>query len=179
MATVADPKRKNENGTGKKNSPHEGGIERRGAVRVPLTLAAELIELEAGSRIVGRLADSSNTGCYVDSLNCFPAETLLRILLFKGKEIFEGDGRVVYARPGLGMGIIFTEIPPDQRERLNAWMEEGSKIGNLLWTRPPAQGEKKVQAGAAERFDSLLQLLVDKNVITSAEARKLQAEIML
>jgi hypothetical protein len=175
MASPKSPK----NSGGGNTSPQTAGAERRGAVRVPLTLAAELMELEAGSRISGRLADSSKTGCYVDSLNCFPAETLLRIQILKGKEVFEGDGRVVYARPGLGMGIIFTEIAPEHRERLYQWMEEGSRLADLLRNRPIPVETKKAPLDAGERFEGLLQLLVDKNVITAAEARKLQAEIAL
>lgn len=153
--------------------------ERRGAVRVPLSLSAELIELQAGSRITGRMSDSSKTGCYIDSLNCFPAQTLLRIQLYKGKEVFEGDGQVVYAHPGLGMGILFTDISPEQRERLHHWMAEESRQADVIRGRPAALGEKLPLLDPAERFEMLLQLLVDKNIITAAEARRLQADIAL
>jgi hypothetical protein len=165
---------------GRRNTArHAEPVERRESARVPLSLSAELIELQAGSRITGRMSDSSKTGCYIDSLNCFPALTLLRIQLFKGKEVFEADGRVVYSHPGLGMGILFTDISPEQRERLNQWMAEGSRQAEFARNRREPLLDKKAPMDSEERFEALLQLLVDRNVITAGEARRVQADILV
>jgi hypothetical protein len=179
MDNMLDPKSSKIVGGKRHQGQETTMIERRESERVPLTLAAELIELRNGSRITGRLSDSSRTGCYVDSLNCYPAHTPLRIRLIKGAEIFEADGKVVYSRPGLGMGILFTDISTEQQERLHQWMAEGStQPGSSQRTVRQHEG-KQGQANQGDRFGALLQLLVDKNIITQAEARKVEAESVL
>lgn len=46
----------------------------------------------------------------------------LRILRDQG--VFETKATVVYCDPSFGMGLAFTEMTPDQRSRLEAWLAE-------------------------------------------------------
>ena len=46
----------------------------------------------------------------------------MRILRDQG--VFETKAKVVYCDPGFGMGLAFTEMTPDQRSLLEAWLAE-------------------------------------------------------
>lgn len=96
--------------------------ERRKASRQPLVLAAEIVELPRGAKFLARTSDVSRTGCYVDTLNPIPQTSQVRLRLTHHNEIFEALGHVIYVSPGLGMGIIFDTIAPEQQERLDQWL---------------------------------------------------------
>ena len=49
--------------------------ERRAAERHPFCESAEVVAVGQGNRLVGRVADISMEGCYVDTFNPFPVET--------------------------------------------------------------------------------------------------------
>jgi hypothetical protein len=38
-------------------------------------------------------------------------------------EIFEAAGRIVYVSYGLDMAVAFTEVTPEQQQRLDRWLE--------------------------------------------------------
>ena len=99
-------------------------VERRNAPRYAMVLAAEVVELPRGARLSARTSDISRTGCYVDTLNPVPQGSRVRIRFTHHGEVFEGVGSVVYVSRGLGMGVRFTEVPPEQQARLHQWLEE-------------------------------------------------------
>ena len=100
------------------------GVERRTAPRVALVLSAEVVELPRGAKLSARTADISRTGCYVDTLNPLPPGSETRIRITHNQEIFQAVGRVVYLTPGLGMGIVFLTIEPEQLKKLERWLAE-------------------------------------------------------
>lgn len=63
-------------------------------------------------------------GCYVDSLNPFPEATLVGVKLLRDCGVFEAKARVAYCDPGFGMGLAFTDMTPDHRSLLEAWLTE-------------------------------------------------------
>jgi hypothetical protein len=63
-------------------------------------------------------------GCYVDTLNPFPEGTLVGLRILRDKGVFETKAKVVYCHPRFGMGLAFTEMMPDQRSLLEAWLAE-------------------------------------------------------
>lgn len=96
--------------------------ERRIAPRTALVLAAEVIELPRGAKFVARTSDVSRTGCYVDTLNPLLQNSQVRLRLTHYHEVFEALGRVIYVSPGLGMGITFETVSPEQQARLDHWL---------------------------------------------------------
>ena len=50
-------------------------IERRSHTRFPVSISAEVTELESRAVIIGRATDLGIGGCYVDSMNPFPRGT--------------------------------------------------------------------------------------------------------
>jgi hypothetical protein len=95
--------------------------ERRAAERHPFCEAAEVTAVGQGNRLVGRVADISMEGCYVDTFNPFPVETLVRIKITKNGAEFVCTGAVRNSQSGMGMGITFAEISGASRLLLEQW----------------------------------------------------------
>ncbi len=97
-------------------------VERRSAPRYPLVLAAEVVELPRGAKLAGRTSDISRSGCYIDTLNAIPKGSQVRVRLIHHDEVFQALGRVVYVSPGLGMGVAFESVAPEERVKLERWL---------------------------------------------------------
>ena len=102
---------------------------RRNSPRFALILVAVVTEVDSDTRLSARTSDVSSTGCYIDTLNPIRKDKQVNIVLNQGEEVFESRGRVMYASPGLGMGIQFEEpIEPHQLQILNRWLEKSSHL---------------------------------------------------
>lgn len=98
--------------------------ERRQAPRYPFTATFEATEPNSGTKIHGRTADLSEGGCYADTLTPLPAGTVLKVRISKENRSFESQGAVVYAVAGMGMGLRFESIDPQQLANLRRWLGE-------------------------------------------------------
>jgi hypothetical protein len=98
-------------------------VEKRGAARYPLVLAAEVIEVSSGTRLNARTSDISLTGCYLDTLNQVPTGSQVRLTIAHHDELFEAAAQVMYVSPGLGMGVAFHGVAAEQQARLKRWLE--------------------------------------------------------
>jgi hypothetical protein len=96
----------------------------RAVRRCALVATAEVTELSSGTMLSGRSSELGLGGCYVDSLNPFPEGTLVGLKLLRDQGVFETMAKVVYCDPGFGMGLAFTDMTPDQRSLLEAWLTE-------------------------------------------------------
>jgi len=90
-------------------------VERRSVRRYPFGAAVEITDLGSGDRRSARTSDLSLKGCYIDTLDPFPRGTLVHLRIFCPKGVFETRGRVVSSHAGFWMGIVFSEMTPDQR----------------------------------------------------------------
>jgi PilZ domain-containing protein len=97
---------------------------RRAVPRFPLIADAYLSDLGSGSEFRARVSEISLHGAYVDFLNPFPDGTNIRLRVSRDNGTFETDARIVYNHPGLGLGIFFLNVPPEQRKILETWLEE-------------------------------------------------------
>ena len=107
-------------------SPIEAGKairERRSVPRYSLIAQAEIIEPGSGVRIAGRISEISRKGCYIDLLNTLPVSTVVEVRVSRDQGSFFSRGRIIYAQEGMGMGIAFQEMTPDQQRILDAWIE--------------------------------------------------------
>lgn len=96
---------------------------KRNDPRVPLIAVAEVIEVASGTLLTARTSDLSRTGCYIDTLNTMQSKTVVRVRLSHAGEELELPGRVVYASPGMGMGVRFDDdLSPAQVSVLNRWI---------------------------------------------------------
>jgi len=99
-------------------------VERRGAPRYAMVLSAEVVELPRGAKLSARTSDISLSGCYIDTLNPIPQGSTVRVRVTHHEEVFEATGQVVYVSYGLGMGIAFEKVAPEEVARLHRWIED-------------------------------------------------------
>jgi hypothetical protein len=97
---------------------------KRSVRRCPFVASAEVTELCSGARLSARTSELSVGGCYVDAHNPFPEGTLVELRILRDQGVFETKAKVVYCDPRFGMGLAFTEMSPDQRSLLEAWLAE-------------------------------------------------------
>jgi hypothetical protein len=96
----------------------------RSVRRCPLVASAEVTEPHSRALLSGRTSEIGLGGCYVDTLNSFPEGTLVGLRILRDHGVFETKAKVVYSDTGFGMGLAFTEMTPDQRSLLEAWLAE-------------------------------------------------------
>jgi hypothetical protein len=97
---------------------------RRSVRRCTLVASAEVTEPRSGTLLSARTSELGIGGCYVDALNPFPKGTLVGLRILRDQGVFESKAKVVYCHPRFGMGLAFTEMTPDQRSLLEAWLAE-------------------------------------------------------
>jgi len=98
--------------------------ERRKSKRCAVSASAELLEPRTSTRLNGRVSDLGMGGCYIDTVSPFPVGTSLLLNLTSQNHNVRAKANVVYAHPGMGMGLAFAEITANQRENLSAWLRE-------------------------------------------------------
>src|SRR5271154_5792930 len=119
-----------------------GEAERRNNDRHVLTASAEVVELGSGAKFSTRTTDLGPGGCFVDTLCPFAVGAGVHVKIRKGQSDFETRGVVVYSQTGIGMGIGFDNMEPDQREALNMW------ISDLTGSRQTAPLESRSKSTA-------------------------------
>jgi hypothetical protein len=67
--------------------------------------------------------DMSGNGCYVETMMPLPVGTVLRVDFFLESERIKVTGVVRTCDPGVGNGIEFTGMPPDTKERVQAYLD--------------------------------------------------------
>jgi hypothetical protein len=147
--------------------------EHRRHARFPLTALVEVLEPESNVQILGRSSDVSLSGCYVDTLNPFPAGTIIRVRLTRDSTTFEANAKVVNSQMGMGMGIAFTSAEKDQFQIYQKWIDKIS--GNSS----PEELVEKPKGGAAADFyreqyyvlNDLVVALMRKGVLEEAEGK--------
>jgi hypothetical protein len=82
----------------------------------------EVTDVESGMLIRGRTRDLALFGCGADTKNPFPKGTRVRIKIAYAGSNFEAFGLVVYGRPDLGMGIVFTNVRRKGERILEEWL---------------------------------------------------------
>lgn len=98
--------------------------ERRSVPRFSLIATAEIIEPDSGVRISGRISEISRRGCYLDILNTLPVETRVRLTISRDRGSFITEAKIIYVQEGMGMGILFLDVTPEQLKILDAWVAE-------------------------------------------------------
>src|ERR1700686_3735242 len=96
--------------------------ERRRNLRYPFTASVDAVEPKSNAKISGRTSDISLGGCYVDTINPFPVETIIKIRLTKERVTFEADAKVVLSKVGMGMGVAFISAVPQQIRIFQNWI---------------------------------------------------------
>jgi len=101
--------------------------ERRRTPRYPFFASAELYEEKSDVRVVSRVSELGLYGCYLDMMNPFPPNTVIRLKITAGDLIFESKARVVYSTPNMGSGVMFLDVEPKFEYIVKRWIDEAAK----------------------------------------------------
>lgn len=147
--------------------------ERRKFPRYPFSATAEVVEPWSGTRISGRVSDLCLGGCYIDAASPMEVGKSIRLQIIKDDKQFNALAKVVNAKSGMGMGVMFTAIEPEPTRLLNNW------IGVISGTMPALPDEQAqtesspADSGARmERnlvLNELIILLMRKKVLSDKE----------
>src|SRR5712692_9098561 len=96
--------------------------ERRRYARSPFSASALIVGEKLQLRGHGRVSDIGIGGCYVDMLSPFPVGSEVHLELTHEDKTFKAEAVVVYALTGLGMGLGFTQLNPEDLEILRGWL---------------------------------------------------------
>src|SRR5271155_277377 len=112
--------------------------EKRRSPRYRCQGSAHLREIGSGLATWATFTDISMHGCYVEAMSTFRVGTELALTIEVNGYRVESRGEVRVAYPNLGMGICFTTISGQDRERLHELLRSLSRPSVILGPRPAA-----------------------------------------
>jgi len=98
------------------------------APRYPFVADIQVTDVQSEIQITGQAKDLSLFGCGVNTSKPFPKGTMVRIKLSHGGADVAALARVVYARPELSMGVVFTSVQREDERILEGWIAELASI---------------------------------------------------
>ena len=167
------------------NSTSVASAERRKHPRYAFNAAVDVVETRSGARVQGRVSDLARGGCYVDAISPFAVGAEVKLRLAVESKTFVAEARVVFAAPGMGMGLMFTSVEPEQLPVLERWLAELS--GEARPEPAAAKQEKLVGKGTASSaphreenyvLNELIIALMRKHVLSDAEGKALLQKLL-
>jgi len=167
------------------SSSRVSSVERRNHPRYPFIATAEVVEIGSGARIQGRISDLGRGGCYIDSMSPLGVSSEVKIRIVDKSRTFVAQGKVVFATPGMGMGLMFTTIEPEQLLVLERWLAElsGEARPEPLVVEdeglsPQAAADKAPNQEQNYVLNELIIALMRKNVLSDAEGKALLQKLL-
>lgn len=155
--------------------------DRRNTDRHSFTASAEVVELSSGAKFSARTTDLGPGGCFVDTMVPFPVGANVRVNVRKGKTQFDTPGMVVYSQAGLGMGIAFDTMEPQQRQELDKWLTDltGERQAPARTSAYSPEQPKDAQGRDRAAFARLVRLMITKGILTEAEGSSVLIDPLL
>ena len=149
---------------------------------MPFTAGALVVEPESGARFDAHTSDLSAGGCYVDTMSPLPTGTEVELQLVKDGRMFQTQARVAHYTMGVGMGLLFTSIEPEDFSLLEEWFGE-MKGGSGPAEREPETGAKTGPAKNSdhrERYvlEELLVLMMQKGLLSEGEGQPILKKLL-
>jgi hypothetical protein len=123
-----------------------GSADKRKSPRYPCQGSAHIREIETGVAIWTTFTDISLHGCYVEATTTYRIGVMLGLKLEANGFRVEATGEVRVAYPNLGMGISFTKMSDEDRERLRELVRSISRPSVILGSRVVAHTPSTAQA---------------------------------
>jgi PilZ domain len=98
--------------------------QKRSVPRYPFAARAVIIEPLTRAEQSTRTSDIGLNGCYLESVDQFPPNTIVRLRIEQGEQIVETWGRVAHVQEGLGTGIAFFECSAEERLAIQGWIAD-------------------------------------------------------
>lgn len=141
--------------------------ERRITIRQPFSSEAHVADSDANIRLRGRCTDLSPEGCYVDTLNPFPTGTIAHVELRTADRVFEAVARVNSSHMGMGMGLCFQDLTPDQISVLMSWLNK--EPGGRMWVANPLDSAKREESTDRALAIDFIRHILSKGILTKAD----------
>ena len=148
--------------------------ERRVHPRYSLSADAEIVESKSRTKMSARVSDLSRSGCYVEMMSPFPPGSQLKMRIMKNKTPFLAQATVAYAAEGMGMGVKFKELEPEQIMILEKWLSE---LSGASLPEDESSEESPETVAEASRNESSYVLneviiaLMRKGILTDGEGK--------
>jgi hypothetical protein len=164
--------------------------DRRLHARYHFCAAAEALDAQHRTRMNARTSDIGKGGCYIDTYSPFPLKTGVKLRITREKTSFLAEAKVVYSKIGMGMGLQFTAIEPQQMGVLEKWIGELSGTAPMEHTGMTILDEHGVRAshngngnGSAPKesgyvLNELLLALMRKGVLTEEEGKTMLLRLL-
>lgn len=107
---------------------HSKGSERRKHPRLKCINSAELHVDGQSAPIWGKAVDLSIGGCFIEMPIPLPPKTRLKIGLWVQDRKLQLGGIVVNSRPGFGVGVEFSDVVPEDAERLKLFLRSITRL---------------------------------------------------
>ena len=104
-----------------------------------------------------RASDISLNGCYLQSFDQFPPNTVIRVRIEQGEQIVEIWSCVPYVQEGLGTGIAFSEYPAEQRLTTQSWIANVIAFFDKSRFRAASEAATKQNAGDASTLSEAIE----------------------
>jgi hypothetical protein len=131
-----------------------GSADKRKSPRYRCQGSAHIREIDTGVAIWTTFTDISLHGCYVEATTTYPLGVMLGLKLEANGYRIEATGEVRVAYPSLGMGISFTNISEEDRERLRSLVRSISRpsviVGSRAGIRAPATPQSETLPAVAD-----------------------------
>jgi hypothetical protein len=98
--------------------------ERRSVPRYPFSARAVILEPLTRVQLPAQVSEISVGGCYLESLDGLPKNTVVQILIHRDGSTFETWGRIVYVHSGVGSGVAFFDTVQAQQKQIEKWVTE-------------------------------------------------------
>jgi hypothetical protein len=123
-----------------------GSADKRKSPRYRCQGSAHVREIETGVAIWTTFTDISLHGCYVEATTTYRIGVMLGLKLEANGFRVEATGEVRVAYPSLGMGISFTKMSDEDRERLRELVRSISRPSVILGGRVAMRAPPRVPA---------------------------------
>jgi hypothetical protein len=117
--------------------------------RYPFTAAVQAVDTRFRTVLNARISDLGRGGCYIDAFSPFPLKSSVKLRITNEMRSFEAHANVIYSKTGMGMGLQFTAIEPEQLTVLDKWLAE------LSGASPPSTHTAAEPNGHAPAKESL------------------------
>lgn len=133
--------------------------------------------MKSGVRMNARTNDISPGGCFVDVLSPLPVGTRVRVRFTRGESHVETSGDVIYSQNGLGMGIAFRALEPEDQRNLDLCIEAFAHPEPAP-TMPATSAGPSRRAASEDLVKKLIVLLVDRGVLQQEDGTALLSDII-
>ncbi len=113
--------------------------ERRAHFRHKIAAVVSLMDIGTGQIVEGDLADLARMGCNVKTETFFSVGAEVELTISRNSQSFRAQARVVSAVPDHGMGLVFTDVEPQQYVALDQWIAASMKTSWLATVRRRSQ----------------------------------------